>query len=78
MAESYTNNLASMLDAKAEHSKFGASIGSMFSGNKGGCELFSVSDEPTFMHGEKFDFASVSSAQAGNPKTISTGFLSKI
>ena len=30
------------------------------------------------MHGDKFDFSSVPSAQAGNPKTVSAGFLSKI
>ena len=78
MAESEENYFASMIEAKAEHSKFGASIGSMVAGNDDGCELFYVSYEPTIMHLDKIDFSSVSSAQAGKPKTISADFLSKI
>ena len=62
MAESDTNDFACMLEAKSEHSEFGASILGMFAGNNEGCEVLCVSDEPTFMNGDKFDFASVSSA----------------
>ena len=50
----------------------------MVVGNNDGCELFSVSDEPTFIHSDTIYFASVSSAQASKPKTISADFLSKI
>ena len=50
----------------------------MVAGNNEECKLFSVSDYPTFMHLDKIYFASVSSAQAGNPETISDDFLSKI
>ena len=67
-----------MLEAKDEHSKFGASIGSMDAGNNDGCKIFSVTDDPTFMHLDKIYFAIVSSAQAGKPKAISDDFLSKI
>ena len=67
-----------MLGSKAENSNFVSSIGSIVAGNNKGCELFSISDEPTFMHWNKIYFASVSSAQAGNPETISDDFLSKI
>ena len=36
MSESEANDFAGMLDAKAEHSKFGASIVSMVAGNNYG------------------------------------------
>ena len=61
MDESDINSFSSMLDTRVEHSNFGASIGSMFSENNEFCELLSVSDELTFMQGDKFDFSSVSS-----------------
>ena len=78
MAESEANDYDIILEAQSEHSEFGASIGSTFAGNNEGCVLFYVSYEPNFMHGDKFYFASVSSAQASKPKTISADFLSKI
>ena len=68
MAESEANDFDSMLEAKAENSKFGASIGSMYTGNNEGCKLFSVSDYLTLMHWDEINFASISSAQAGNQK----------
>ena len=77
MAGSDTSYFASMLEYKAEYSKFGASIVSIFAGNNEVCELLFVSDEPNFMHDNKVDFASVSSAQTSNPKNISPDFLSK-
>ena len=77
MAESEANDFSSMLEAKAEHSKFCASIGSTVASNNDGCELFSVSDEPTFMHLNKIDFASVSSAQVGNPQKYFRWFTFK-
>ena len=67
-----------MIEAKAEHSNFGTSIGSMVAGNNDGCELFSVSDDPTSKNLDKIDFDIVSSAQADKPITISTDLLSKI
>ena len=78
MAESEANDFDSMLEAKAENSKFGASIGSMYAGNNEGYELLSVSDYLTLMHWDEINFASISSAQANNPKTIYADFLSKI
>ena len=78
MAKSEAHNFARMLEVKAEHSKFGASIGSMVAGNNDRCKLFSVLDELTFMHLHRLYLASVSSAETGKPKTISADFLSKI
>ena len=78
MAESEADNFSSMLEANDEHSRFGASISIMVARNNEGYELFYVSDDLTFIHCNKIDFASVSSVQAGTPKTISADFLSKI
>ena len=50
----------------------------MVAGNNEECDIFSISDDPNFMHWDNIDFASDSSAQAGNLKTISADFLSKI
>ena len=50
----------------------------MVAGNNDGCQLLYILYEPTFMYLDRIDFASVSSAQAGKPKTISADFLSKI
>ena len=44
MAESEANDFSGMLESKAGHSKFGASVGSMVAGNIEECKLFSVSD----------------------------------
>ena len=78
MAESEANDFASMIEAKAEHSKFGALISSIVAGNNDGFELLSLSDNLNFMHLDKIDFASVSSTQVGKPKTISAYLISKI
>ena len=78
MAEYEANNVASILDSKAEHSKFGASISNMVAGNNYGWDLFSISDKPTFIHLDKIDSVSVSSAQAGKPKNIFADFLLEI
>ena len=50
----------------------------MVAGNNDGCELFSFLDDPTLMHLDKINFASVSSPQASKPKTISADLISKI
>ena len=67
-----------MLEAKSEHSKFGTSIVSILAGNNEEWKIFSVSDYPTFMHWYNINFTFFPSAQAGNRKTISADFLSKI